>query len=176
MPIPDSASSLTPLETRIREIVLNGLGSPARVLTAGAFDYQPGTFRNSDEELARGVLYKPQLVARVRKQTNKHRVNENNGFTFVDIEVDLELAYHSKADLMPDERQELEVQVWDDALNVRRALNAPGALDTTEAGETIGLVSGLLTWQRAGAVSYDYGNALVKNVLTFTGIVQLSLD
>lgn len=161
-------TSFRPLLTRIREVVLNGLGTGSRTIPAGTFSVEAGEFRNEDDALARGVLSKPQAVARIESLSRNSGMNENSSFVMVDLSFVVDVAYHSNADLMASERAAIEVQVNNDVTRIRKALNNPTALERTSAGDETGLCSGLLDWEDSGPVIYDYKNALVKNAVTFT--------
>lgn len=155
-----SASDLTPLVTRLREVLTEspaGLTRPVDQSVCG-FRWSPGRVAPRDMPPSGA----PSLTVEIVSMENAAGTpgNETADWWLIDVALVVWVSYHAAGGdylPMPDggEIHSLASRFARDALVIRGVLNHPENLATTEAGADTGLVSGLLQWVRSESIDAE---------------------
>lgn len=132
--------------TRISEVVAYGLGT-ARTIPIGTYDddVPDGLDEREDQRRALATPIVRIRVSKIARSPASPPIYGNFLIYSAEVEIEVKRVVTTGEQLDQDTRQALEAALFQDGDVIRQALEYPGNLTTTAAGDTTDIASGMLT-------------------------------
>lgn len=167
----------TPMYTRLREVLEQGLGS-VRPIAVGTFKGSlPSGMGIAHEQ--RRTLERPRTEVTIRRREPHQAspVSANSNYALLVIELDVRVVYHAqRATQLDDEtRDEFRGQILEDIDAIRQALIS-GNLNATSAGSSTGIVSSRVVYISDELVDENFASEQLRSEwrMRFDAVVEIA--
>lgn len=170
-----AATSITPLFTRLKEVLIEGFGTAPYTIATKTFSDWWYEGDNDTKRLSLSVLSKPQIKYTLEEFQDAKAWARPSNQTMYNAKFKIALAYYTDEKLLKAVENKLTTRIGDDIHKIAKALQYPGNLSKTEAGFETGLAGGLLEQEPEPAdFFWDRDTSVVTGNLIFAGKIVLS--